>query len=55
MIGSKGKSSDSNWENDHSRSTAETALKLANVLEKDVKCLFCHKVQGSHIKSADVV
>lgn len=44
IIGSKGKSSVSNWENGHSKPTLEVAIKLANTLEKDVEFLFGYKV-----------
>lgn len=48
IIGSKGKQSVSNWENGHSQPTLETALLLANALEKDVEFLFGLNVQDSH-------
>lgn len=50
MLGFKGKQSVANWENGHSTPTLSTAIKIAEVLEKDVVYLFGNNVQESHTK-----
>lgn len=49
-LGFKGKQSVANWENGHSTPTLSTALKIAEVLEKDVVYLFGTQVQDSHTR-----
>lgn len=54
MLGFKGKQSVANWENGHSTPTLETALRIADILEKDVEFLFGHKVQVSQTNKKEV-
>lgn len=53
LVGAQGKSSVSNWENGYSKPTLSTAIKLANVLDRDVDFLFNYKVQESHMSIVD--
>lgn len=55
MLGFKGKQSVANWENGHSTPTLKTALKIADILEKDVSFLFGNKVQVSQTKQKQEV
>lgn len=48
MLGYKGKSSVSNWENGHSTPPLAVAIKVAQILGEDVSFLFGSYVQGSH-------
>lgn len=47
VLGFKGKQSVANWENGHSTPTLLTAIKIADVLEKDIVFLFGIHVQDS--------
>ncbi|MFC4389110.1 helix-turn-helix transcriptional regulator [Gracilibacillus marinus] len=51
ILGFSGKQSVANWENGYSNPTLETAIRLSEVLEKDIKFLFGNKVQDSHTKN----
>lgn len=55
MLGFKGKQSVANWENGHSTPTLKTALKIADILEKEVSYLFGDEVQVSHTKQKQVI
>lgn len=48
MLGFKGKQSVANWENGHSTPTLSTAIKISEILEKDVVYLFGVQVQDTH-------
>lgn len=47
MLGFRGKQSVANWENGHSTPTLETAIKISEILDKDLIYLFGRKVQDS--------
>lgn len=55
MLGFKGKQSVANWENGHSTPTLSTAIKIANVLNKDVEFLFGTKVQDIHTNKEKII
>lgn len=50
IVGCKGRQAVSNWENGYSTPPLAIALKVAEVLEKDVAFLFGYKVQETHTK-----
>lgn len=52
MLGFKGKQSVANWENGHSTPTLSTAIKIAEILGKDIVFLFGDDVQESQTKQA---
>lgn len=55
MLGFKGKQSVANWENGHSTPTLTTAIKIAEVLEKDIVYLFGFNVQDSQTRQNQVI
>lgn len=55
ILGFKGKQSVANWENGHSTPTLSTAIKIAEVLEKDIVYLFGFNVQDTHTKQKQIV
>lgn len=48
MLGYKGKQSVANWENGYISPPLDTALRISQILEKDVSFLFGINVQDSH-------
>lgn len=52
MLGYKGRQAVANWENGHATPPLSIAMKISDVLNKDVEYLFCLKVQNSHTRPA---
>lgn len=55
MLGFKGKQSVANWENGHSTPKLSTAIRIAEILEKDVVFLFGLDVQDSQTNTKQEV
>lgn len=54
-LGYKGKQSVANWENNHISPPLETAIKISQLLEKDIFYLFGGEVQDSQTKKQAVM
>ncbi len=54
MLGFSGKQSVANWENGYSTPTLETAIKLSEILNKEITFLFGYDVQETQTKSESV-
>ncbi|SEI12961.1 DNA-binding transcriptional regulator, XRE-family HTH domain [Halobacillus karajensis] len=54
-LGYKGKQSVANWENGYSTPTLKVAIRLSELLGKDIRYLFGQKVQENHTFSSEVL
>ncbi|WP_153464118.1 helix-turn-helix transcriptional regulator [Halobacillus sp. SY10] len=54
-LGYKGKQSVANWENGYSTPTLKVAIRLSELLGKDISYLFGQKVQETHTFSSQVL